>query len=345
MHLVFEYVQHDLAGIIHSTTVISEDHARHIMKQLLHGVALCHSIHVVHRDLKPANVLVMNDSTIKIADFGLAKQILDRKQIQKLEVVTLWYRAPEVLLGDGLYGSAIDMWSVGCIMAELMTKQYLFRGENNDDQLEKIMMRCGTPQSVGWDTRHLPKHYRTMNKAYTNTLRRDLASCMWSDKAFDLLEKLLSVSPSKRISAHDALHHEWFAKDGKPMVLPKVTCLNEKSCRKVQQQPVHGPPLYVPRLQQGPLLVPNPHNRDVRVFSQEQFEFSRRQQPPVNQHYDRKVERQPPFERHIVPRPVSHHYVNYHLGRSRQPVQPQIRTHKRPYESEEEERSRKRHKH
>ena len=115
------------------------------MFQLLQGLAYCHSHRVIHRDLKPQNLLVTNDGVIKLADFGLARAVTIPSRCYTHEVVTMWYRSPEVLMGTKFYTTGIDIWSLGCIFAEMTTCEALFRGESEIDQLFKIFRVLGTP--------------------------------------------------------------------------------------------------------------------------------------------------------------------------------------------------------
>ena len=156
--LVFEYMDKDLKkymdsyqpqsggprGALESTTIKS------FMWQLLRGIAFCHENRVLHRDLKPQNLLINNHGQLKLADFGLARAFGIPVNTFSNEVVTLWYRAPDVLLGSRTYNTSIDIWSAGCIMAEMFTGRPLFPGTTNEDQLLKIFRLMGTPSERSW---------------------------------------------------------------------------------------------------------------------------------------------------------------------------------------------------
>jgi mitogen-activated protein kinase 1/3 len=138
MYLVFEMMETDLASIIRSQQPLTDSHVRHFIMQLLQACAYMHSNSVVHRDIKPRNVLVNGDCTLRLADFGLSRthsKLQDTRTVAMTEYVTTrWYRAPEILVGWGIYGSAIDLWAVGCVLAELIGRAPLFPGGDSKTQ-------------------------------------------------------------------------------------------------------------------------------------------------------------------------------------------------------------------
>ncbi|KAF9511166.1 hypothetical protein BS47DRAFT_1471002 [Hydnum rufescens UP504] len=183
-----------------------------LMYQLLRGVAHCHSNRVLHRDLKPQNLLLTKYGELKLADFGLARAYGVPVNSYSSEVVTLWYRPPDVLMGSRSYGPPIDMWSCGCIFAEMLSGIALFRGKTNDDQLTAIMRIMGTPdsrtlRSIAFQS---PEIVQTLKfqKFGKIPLRKVLP--MACDPALDLLESLLKYDPNLRISAADAMKHPYF---------------------------------------------------------------------------------------------------------------------------------------
>lgn len=140
LSLVLEYVEKDLRKVLNSQEKVDE---QEVIRQLVEGVRYMHAQQVVHRDLKPQNLLLSGSGELKIADFGLARSFAIKMPTYSSEVVTLWYRAPELLMGCKSYGYAVDMWSVGCIISEILTKLPLFSGSDKQDQLSKVLAFTG----------------------------------------------------------------------------------------------------------------------------------------------------------------------------------------------------------
>ncbi|GJW52359.1 probable serine/threonine-protein kinase, partial [Tanacetum coccineum] len=209
IYLVFEYMEHDLAGLLSSPDIkFSHSQIKCYMRQLLKGIEHCHSRGVLHRDIKTANILVNNEGVLKIGDFGLAKSYGSMsKEPLTSHVVTLWYRPPELLLGCTKYGTSVDLWSVGCVFAELFLGRPILNGRTEVEQLHRIFKLCGTPPDDYWNKSKLP--LATMFKphhAYESTLHE---RCKDIPKtALNLIETLLSVDPCKRGTASSALEHE-----------------------------------------------------------------------------------------------------------------------------------------
>jgi cyclin-dependent kinase 12/13 len=153
VYLVFEYMEHDLTGLIDNKISFTVSQIKCILHQLLTGVQYMHSNNIIHRDIKGANILINNKGQVKIADFGLARIHNPNPNINKQytnRVVTLWYRSPELLLGSTDYGPSVDIWSVGCLFSELLTGVAPFKGSKENEQIEKIFEKCGTPTEETW---------------------------------------------------------------------------------------------------------------------------------------------------------------------------------------------------
>lgn len=216
--MVMEYMEHDLKALMETMKQpFSQSEVKCLMLQLLEGIKYLHDNWVLHRDLKTSNLLLNNRGELKICDFGLARQYGSPLKPYTHLVVTLWYRAPELLLGAKQYSTAIDVWSLGCIMAELLSKEPLFNGKTEFDQLDKIFKILGTPNETIWPGySKLPGVKVNFVKHQYNLLRKKFpatsftGSPVLSDSGFDLLNRLLTYDPERRITAEDALNHEWF---------------------------------------------------------------------------------------------------------------------------------------
>ncbi|XP_006732725.1 cyclin-dependent kinase 6 [Leptonychotes weddellii] len=205
--LVFEHVDQDLTTYLDKVPEpgVPTETIKDMMFQLLRGLDFLHSHRVVHRDLKPQNILVTSSGQIKLADFGLAR-IYSFQMALTSVVVTLWYRAPEVLLQSS-YATPVDLWSVGCIFAEMFRRKPLFRGSSDVDQLGKILDVIGLPGEEDW-----PRDVALPRQAFHSKSPQPIEKFVTDidEQGKDLLLKCLTFNPAKRISAYSALSHPYF---------------------------------------------------------------------------------------------------------------------------------------
>ncbi|XP_033219949.1 cyclin-dependent kinase 4-like [Belonocnema kinseyi] len=208
--LVFEHVERDLASYLSSCalTGISSHTVKRMSQEIVKGVDFLHSHRITHRDLKPQNLLVTSEGTIKIADFGLAKTYDFEMRLTSV-VVTLWYRAPEVLLGCP-YATPVDIWSVGCILAELNRSSPLFPGTSEGDQLDRIFRVIGTPRRHEW-----PEDVSLSWAAFPQRTATPLRSVIpnLNNHCADLIKSMLSFKPQNRLTAAQSLKHPYFCNE------------------------------------------------------------------------------------------------------------------------------------
>ncbi|GAB1600852.1 cyclin-dependent kinase 6 [Argonauta hians] len=205
--LLFEYIDQDLSSFLekYPSPNLEQHIIRDLMKQLLSGIDFLHCHRVVHRDLKPQNILVTRNGLLKIADFGLARNYTFQMTLTAV-VVTLWYRAPEVIL-QAQYASPVDLWSCGCIFAELFNRRPLFCGKSEIHQLAKIFEVLGLPSQEEW-----PENAILLWSSFTPQLKKPLEECVREIEplAKDLLAGLLTINPKDRLSAKSALNYAYF---------------------------------------------------------------------------------------------------------------------------------------
>eukprot|EP00054_Salpingoeca_dolichothecata_P017291 m.103258 g.103258 ORF g.103258 m.103258 type:complete len:295 (-) comp22395_c0_seq1:31-915(-) len=208
--LVFEFLDRDLKRHMDiSQGGLDPMLIKSYMYQLFKGIAFSHSHRVLHRDLKPQNLLIDRHGSIKLADFGLARAFGIPVRTYTHEVVTLWYRAPEILLGTKQYACPVDIWSLGCIFAEMITRRPLFPGDSEIDELFRIFRVLGTPTDDTWPgVSELPDY----KPIFPKWERQNLADLIpgADEVAIDLLSSMLQYEPSKRISAKMAMQHQYF---------------------------------------------------------------------------------------------------------------------------------------
>ncbi|XP_069730869.1 cyclin-dependent kinase 11B isoform X4 [Phaenicophaeus curvirostris] len=219
IYIVMNYVEHDLKSLMETMKQpFLPGEVKTLMIQLLRGVKHLHDNWILHRDLKTSNLLLSHSGILKVGDFGLAREYGSPLKPYTPVVVTLWYRAPELLLGAKEYSTAIDMWSVGCIFGELLTQKPLFPGKSEIDQINKVFKDLGTPSEKIWPGyNELPAVKKMTFTEYPyNNLRKRFGALL-SDQGFDLMNNFLTYYPARRITAEDGLKHEYFRETPLPI--------------------------------------------------------------------------------------------------------------------------------
>ncbi|CAI5739963.1 unnamed protein product [Peronospora destructor] len=247
LYLVLEYMDSDLETVISATETLNVAQVKAYLKMLLLGVQELHSRGILHRDLKPNNLLLSKTQhCAKITDFGMATMIekaIDeneeetdaavgkKKPKRSVQVVTRAYRAPEIFFGEERYGVEVDMWSVGCIFAEMLLRHPLADGSSDIDQLSKIFAVLGSPHENGWEEAvQLPFYLRFKD---TNPTPLTEQFSMLSPAGVDLLSQLLKLDPKQRISASKALQHEFFSESPEPAASSDLIVANVPDCAEL----------------------------------------------------------------------------------------------------------------
>ncbi|KAL8154772.1 hypothetical protein AgCh_000216 [Apium graveolens] len=236
LYLVFEYMEHDLAGLAASPGIkFTVEQVKCYMQQLLSGLEHCHKRNVLHRDIKGSNLLLDDGGVLKIADFGLATVFNpNHKHPMTSRVVTLWYRPPELLLGATDYSVGIDLWSAGCILAELLAGKPIMTGRTEVEQLHRIYKLCGSPSDEYW------KKYKLPNATLFRPQQPYKRNISETFKAFPpsslpLIETLLAIDPVERKTATNALRAEFFTTEPyacDPSSLPKYPPSKEMDAKR-----------------------------------------------------------------------------------------------------------------
>ncbi|OJT09453.1 Cyclin-dependent kinase G-2 [Trametes pubescens] len=217
--IVMDFIEHDLKTLLSvMPSPFLQSEVKTLLLQLLSAIAYCHERWILHRDLKTSNLLMNNRGTIKVADFGLARRYGDPVGVGGLTqlVVTLWYRAPEILLGATTYSTAVDMWSVGCIFAELLLNEPLFQAKGEIEMISMIFKLLGPPTSQSWpdfNTLPLAKSI-TLPTPHPPQLRQKFPYI--TSAGLDLMSRLLAYDPDDRITADEALKHPYFTESPLP---------------------------------------------------------------------------------------------------------------------------------
>ncbi|KAK4384160.1 putative serine/threonine-protein kinase [Sesamum angolense] len=240
LYLVFDYMEHDLAGLASSPGIkFTEPQVKCYVHQLLSGLEHCHNRFVLHRDIKGSNLLIDDEGVLKIADFGLASFFdPNNKQPMTSRVVTLWYRPPELLLGATEYGVGVDLWSAGCILAELFAGKPIMTGRTEVEQLHRIFKLCGSPSEEYWKKLKLP--HATIFKpqqAYKRCIAETFKD--FPPSSLPLIETLLAIDPADRRTATAALRSEFFTTKPyacDPSSLPKYPPSKEMDAKRRDEE-------------------------------------------------------------------------------------------------------------
>ncbi|KAI5121325.1 hypothetical protein M0805_003792 [Coniferiporia weirii] len=217
--IVMDFIEHDLKSLLTlMPQPFLQSEIKTLLLQLLSAVSHCHKNWILHRDLKTSNLLMNNRGTIKVADFGLARRFGDPVGVGGMTqlVVTLWYRAPEILFGATTYTTAVDMWSVGCIFGELLLKEPIFQAKNEMELISMIFKLLSPPTSSSWPGyASLPLSKTLILPTFHSPQFRHKFPYMTA-AGIDLLSKMLTYDPDQRISAADALQHPFFSESPAP---------------------------------------------------------------------------------------------------------------------------------
>lgn len=212
--MVFEYLHHDLTGLLnHPSFTLTPAHKKHLAKQLFEGLDYLHRRGVLHRDIKAANILISKTGELKLADFGLARFYQKRsKQDYTNRVITIWYRSPELLLGETQYGPAVDIWSAACVLVEIFCRLAIFPGDGTEiNQLDKIYGVLGTPSRSEWPGIAELQWYELLRPSHRiQSSFADKYRERVSPEAFELLQAMFLYDPANRPTAADVLEHPYF---------------------------------------------------------------------------------------------------------------------------------------
>ncbi|KAJ7224365.1 kinase-like protein [Mycena pura] len=228
IYIFMEPMEADLHQIIKSGQTLTNEHVQYFVYQILRGMKYIHSSRVIHRDLKPGNLLVNADCELKICDFGLSRGFEDASHLTEY-VATRWYRAPEIMLGFREYDTAIDVWSIGCILAELLSSQPIFKGKDYVDQLKKILDVLGSPEETV-----LQKIASDKARAYVRSLpiskKRPFHKILPTAdmQALELLSHMLTFDPDQRFTVTEVLEHPWLSGYHEPEEEPDCPDIYEK---------------------------------------------------------------------------------------------------------------------
>ena len=230
LYVQYEYIECVLSRLIQfnyeqkkinkKKPLLSEEDIKGIMLQILTGLAEIHNNGILHRDLAPSNILITKNGIIKIGDFGLSRFIASPGKPLTQGVITIFYRAPEICFGAKYYSFSIDIWSAGCILAEMLLSKVLFQGRDDLEILTQIFTLLGVPNDSNWPDAKQLESYTPFKGGPPITIKKKFED--FSEECKDLLEKMLVLDPNKRISANEALKHPYFTTEPLPSGKEKI---------------------------------------------------------------------------------------------------------------------------
>ncbi|OSX64258.1 hypothetical protein POSPLADRAFT_1065522 [Postia placenta MAD-698-R-SB12] len=263
LNLVLEFLDTDLELVIRDRSLVFlPADIKSWMAMTFRGLEFCHRNFILHRDLKPNNLLIASDGQLKLADFGLARDFADPGYKMTCQVITRWYRPPELLFGCRYYSTAVDIWSVGCIFAELMLRTPYLPGESDMDQLKTTFRALGTPTEEDWPGHTKLPDYVPVGQ-FPRTPLRELFTAASPD-CLNLLSKCLIYEPRRRISAREALNHQYFFASPKPSHPSKLPKPVMKASPTAPLEEMNG---NVEMNGSGPGVKANPPNKLKRKLS------------------------------------------------------------------------------
>ncbi|CAD8209008.1 unnamed protein product [Paramecium pentaurelia] len=276
LYMVFDYMETDLHKVIRAN-ILEPIHKKYIVYQVLKGLKYLHTGEVIHRDLKPSNLLINSECKVKVADFGLARSVAkpddNTNPILTEYVATRWYRAPEILLGSQYYSKAVDMWSLGCIVGEMIVGKAIFPGTSTLNQIERIIELCGRPKPEDLEAIQAPLAEQVLQSI--NTQKKKSFAQYFSaapEDAIDFLRKTLVYNPTKRMTVEQALEHRYIkefknTEEESKRDSPLETLMNDnhKYSIKEYQNALYNRIVQKKRIEHKSLIIRNPNNGSVNL--------------------------------------------------------------------------------
>ncbi|CAD8125745.1 unnamed protein product [Paramecium sonneborni] len=276
LYMVFDYMETDLHKVIRAN-ILEPIHKKYIVYQVLKGLKYLHTGEVIHRDLKPSNLLINSECKVKVADFGLARSVAkpedNTNPILTEYVATRWYRAPEILLGSQLYSKAVDMWSLGCIVGEMIVGKAIFPGTSTLNQIERIIELCGRPKPDDLEAIQAPLAEQVL-QSITTQKKKSFGQYFSaaSEDAIDFLKKTLVYNPAKRMTVEQALEHRYIKEfknteeeSKRDTPLETVMDDNHKYSIKDYQNTLYNHIVQKKRIEHKSLIFRNSNNGSVNL--------------------------------------------------------------------------------